>query len=827
MPRRKDRETEPGSVVPEKVLRLLGIWPLNSDDILRSSLGRWCFAMLTQVSAICSLSTEVYRHCLDMDDTMDAFVMDLSAMISLSKVFILRFNWKHTYALVNSIVEDWSNVEDLGHRSIMAKYQEKGRLVSMLLLYMGYASGLSFIVKALPLHLLPFQVFEVPLNSTSTVDPTLKTKYFLSTYCAFGSLPWSLRSCVLVVQAMTVFVNAVGHCGNDGLFFSLTMHLCGQFEVLKIKLAEIEIEKSGYGRKIGLLVQRHCRLVVLADDLEQSFNVVMLVQLLMSLLLLCLEGFMMLVCLNTNDRAGALKCLVIVTTLLMQLYIYTYAGDALESHTAEISFAAYDSTWYRSRGHRARDMALIIHRGNSPYHVTAGKFVPMNLLTFKEILKASASYMSVLRVMMDACAARSRSCSRKGRRCVDYRTTRFSRDRSFVQASIMKNEDFSYAMKPMKILSWPVGTWPLQKYNFSSGLRCFISILLLLLMLLILHVEIYLDSSDPEKNLDAVVLITCGILAVWKVVWFRVHSKGLVANFLSAEKDYAELEELEKRLIVRQHAHMGRIACGSVIFFSYFGSTLFTTAPMLAQEDEGAAQDLNVTRGDSTNYPMPSEYALDLLNLPASLYPVVYIGEYVLMLVTSTGNLGSDSLFYGIIFHLCGQAEVLKLDFSKLAEVGETKARFDVLVARHQQLLKLSDHLSDTISSIMIAQLFTSCLLICTTGFQFIRSLNTNNVVMVIKTLTVVTTLLAQLYAYSYIGEYLKNQFEGVGHRAYCSTWYNLPRKLSHDLLFVLMRSQEPVYLKAGNFFVINMETYMSIVKTSMSYLSVLRVMVT
>lgn len=163
-------------MVPEKVMRLLGIWPLNSDDILRSSLGRWCFAMLTQVSwsrflgseifqrlfsqvsAICSLTTAVYRHCLDIDDTMDAFLMDLSAMVSLSKVFILRFNWKHTYALVNSIVEDWSNVKDLGHRNIMAKYEEKGQLVSMLLLYMGYASGLSFAVKTLPFHLLPFQV---------------------------------------------------------------------------------------------------------------------------------------------------------------------------------------------------------------------------------------------------------------------------------------------------------------------------------------------------------------------------------------------------------------------------------------------------------------------------------------------------------------------------------------------------------------------------------------------------------------------------------------------------------------------------------------------
>ncbi|XP_078032785.1 odorant receptor 63 [Augochlora pura] len=813
MTRRKQAgETKTGFVGPEKVLRLLGIWPLNADDILRSSLGRWCFAMLTQVTAICSLTTEVYRHCLDVDDTMDAFVMDLSSMISLSKMFILRFNWKHTYALVNSMEEDWSSVEDSDHRNIMTKYQEKGRVVSMLLLYMGYASGVSIIVKSLPLHELPFQMFQIPPNSTNALARTLKTKYFLSTYCAFGIQPWSLRSWMLAFQAVTVFINVVGHCGNDGYFFSLTMHLCGQFEVLRVKLAEIEIEKSGYGKKVGLLVQRHCRLMILAGDLEQSFNVVILVQLLMSLLLLCVEGFMMLVCLNANDRVGVLKCVMFVTTLLLQLYVYTYAGDALESQTAEISFGAYDSTWYRSRGHRARDLALIIIRGNSPYCVTAGKFVSMNLLTFKEILKASASYMSVLKVMMDA--------------CVDYRRTIH---RLFVRATVMTkstNKDFSYAMWPMKILSWPVGTWPLQKYDIVSGMRCFVSIILLLLVLTIVHTEIYLDSSDAEKNLDSVVLITCGFLAVWKVLCFRVHSKGLVDNFMSAMKDYDELNDLEKKEIVRRHAQMGRIACGSVIFFSYFGSTLFTTAPMLAGEGNKAAENVNITQEDSLNYPMPSQYTLEMLDLPASLYPVIYIGEYILLLTISTGNLGSDSLFYGIIFHLCGQAEVLKLDFSKFVEFGDKKVRFNALVARHQQLLKLCQDLSDTISSVMILQLFSSCLLICTTGFEFVLSLSANNIVMVIKTLIVVSTLLVQLFAYSYIGEYMKNQFEGVGYWVYCSDWYNIPRKLSFDIVFILMRAQTPIYLKAGHFFVINMETYMSIVKTSMSYLSVLRVMV-
>lgn len=112
-------------------------------------------------------------------------------------------------------------------------------------------------------------------------------------------------------------------------------------------------------------------------------------------------GFVFLVCLNTKDNIGALKSMVLMVTLLIQLYLYAYAGDALESRTEEIAQAAFHSFWYQSRGRTARDLILIICRGNSSYHVTAGKFVFMNIFTFKEILKSSASYLSVLRVMMD------------------------------------------------------------------------------------------------------------------------------------------------------------------------------------------------------------------------------------------------------------------------------------------------------------------------------------------------------------------------------------------------------------------------------------------
>ncbi|XP_076165262.1 odorant receptor 10-like [Ptiloglossa arizonensis] len=390
------------------------------------------------------------------------------------------------------------------------------------------------------------------------------------------------------------------------------------------------------------------------------------------------------------------------------------------------------------------------------------------------------------------------------------------------------NKDFDYAMLPLKILAWPVGTWPLQKYNFSSAMRTIITLIILMVMMMIVNLEIYLDVNDAEKNLDALVLIGCGILAVWKVACFRICSDSLVTNFSSAVKDYNDLSGEDKRAIVRRHAYMGRMACASLIGFSYMSATLFTSVPMLAADDETVVQGDNVTQNNTPDYPIPSELTMKVLHVPESMYLVIFVTEYAMLLVTSTGNLGSDGLFFGITFHLCGQAEVLKLEFSKFVDESDNKTeRLNALTIRHRHLLKLSEKLNNIISSILIIQLSTSCLLICTTGFQCILSVSVHNLVMVVKTFIVMSTVLTQLFAYSYVGDYLKNQMEGIGYSAYCSSWYNIPSNISRDIVFILMRAQTPVYLKAGQFFVVNMETYMSIVKTSMSYLSVLRVMIT
>nr|XP_012221301.1 PREDICTED: odorant receptor 13a-like [Linepithema humile] len=168
--------------------------------------------------------------------------------------------------------------------------------------------------------------------------------------------------------------------------------------------------------------------------------------------------------------------------------------------------------------------------------------------------------------------------------------------------------------------------------------------------------------------------------------------------------------------------------------------------------------------------------------------------------------------------------ELLRIEFSNLsAEDKNVNKDFLNLVTKHTFLLNQAKLLKDTIGFSLSVQLLMSCILISIIGFQFILALKVGDIIMTAKTIMVLLTFLTQLFVYSVVSEYLKYQVEEFAHSIYYCNWHCLSVRLMKNVLFIIARSQQPVQFAAGNFLVVNMGTFTSILKTSFSYLSVLR----
>lgn len=78
---------------------------------------------------------------------------------------------------------------------------------------------------------------------------------------------------------------------------------------------------------------------------------------------------------------------------------------------------------------------------------------------------------------------------------------------------------------------------------------------------------------------------------------------------------------------------------------------------------------------------------------------------------------GNDSLFLNITLHICGQVKILKANFVNF-DVTSPRVydRFNALIQRHGHLMTLAKKLADTISFVLLMQLFVSSILLCIIG---------------------------------------------------------------------------------------------------------------
>ncbi|KAL0129893.1 hypothetical protein PUN28_001864 [Cardiocondyla obscurior] len=344
-------------------------------------------------------------------------------------------------------------------------------------------------------------------------------------------------------------------------------------------------------------------------------------------------------------------------------------------------------------------------------------------------------------------------------------------------------------------------------------------------MMIVLILEVTCGDNSMYTKLDAIMLLTCNLVSVLKLLFYHLYADNLIHNFSSAVDDYLAIDTEKKRAIMRRHAFLGKIICYNVVFPAYVASTIFMIMPLITS-NESAQVNISI-KNPAENLAFPMMWTLRDFHISQNSYIWISIVQYILLMLNSSCNCGNDSLFLAIMLHVCGQIELLKIDFSKFGVTSKNLNKdFSMLISRHCYLMNNAELLIEVISVVLLVQILISCLLICFIGFQLILGIKFHDMVMITKTSTVLITLLLQLFFYSFVGDYLKCQTEEIAFSIYSCNWQNFSMKLKRNILFVIMRSQTPIQLLAGRYIIINIETYMSILKSSLSYLSVLRVMV-
>ncbi|XP_032680068.1 uncharacterized protein LOC116848277 [Odontomachus brunneus] len=786
----------------------IGIWPLQVFNVF--SLTRWIVATCCMSVVVIIPAFEFQFGCTNAGMNIDTLMLISCGLISMLKTILFRVYMRQLIDNYNSAINDYLTIEDTGKRVIMKQHAFFGRvLVGSTVCFLCVYTVISSLIddKNKQLNVTSeVTVEEYPIPSRCTVE------YF--------NVPSSMTDIVRLIEVMATIITSISNHGTDALFLNATLHICGQVEILKTDFTNFDTASPRVQERFNVLVERHNYLITLTSKLAETISLVMLVQFFFSSILLCVIGFELILALKTSDYAMLAKSIVVLSAFMVQLSSYSFVGDYLKSQMEEVGLSIYQSTWYNLPLTVTRNIVFIMMWDQSPVKFQAGNFIVVNLSTFMSIVKTSMSYLSVLRVIVERSSSVIDPCY--GQRPAIASIVQFS---SYSITIMSWKEDVVYAMTPIKLLTIPLGGWPLHEFNKFALVRFAVSTVGLAVTVVVQFLELYYNCAGAYAQLDALTLFSCGILAVLKITWFRMYAGNLFCNYSSAMSDYRAIDNEEKRAIMRKHAFLGRIICIIALLISYVDSVIF-----IVGHSATSTRDFHFNtsiEGLRSGYAIPSTCTFAHFYISKNTFTVIFAVETVLLVIMCLGNHGSDSLFLQIALHVCGQLKILKVAFTDFDVKGpEVCERFNALIRRHDHLIRMSRKLAETISFVLLVQLFISSILICILGFQFIIALKTSDFGMMSKSVLVLSAFLAQLTVYSMVGDYLKSQMEEVAQSAYQSAWYDLPAKSTKNIAFIIMWSQLPIKLQAGNFIVVDLPTYMSILKTSMSYLSVLRVMI-
>nr|QBB72953.1 odorant receptor [Protaetia brevitarsis] len=139
-------------------------------------------------------------------------------------------------------------------------------------------------------------------------------------------------------------------------------------------------------------LQQHKLLIGICNELEESFNIVILFQFFVSTSAICAASLVLNV-----DYSQFFKMLMYAAAHLSQWFYYCFAGDVISYESGHLSLAIYECNWHLQYDRDFRKaLLLMIQRSQRPQYLTAAGVVQLDFASFLRIMRLSFSFYTLL-----------------------------------------------------------------------------------------------------------------------------------------------------------------------------------------------------------------------------------------------------------------------------------------------------------------------------------------------------------------------------------------------------------------------------------------------
>ncbi|XP_071631391.1 odorant receptor 10-like [Temnothorax longispinosus] len=373
----------------------------------------------------------------------------------------------------------------------------------------------------------------------------------------------------------------------------------------------------------------------------------------------------------------------------------------------------------------------------------------------------------------------------------------------------------------MRLLGfWPQDTW------FLCNLQCgsiFILIVLTVFPAIVQTYSVLYTVTDWNSVMHEILGTVPIIPLLARFVFMKVMARNFRFILYTMTADWANYRYLAKRSrqIMIYYAKRGRRF-----------SILSTVLLMLATMGFMLTPVVNMWRNNgvwnATIRTLPQEGLYPFREKESPVYEILYVVQSLTTFFSTTAFATVDYFLYIIVFHACGQFDVLAATLKqyddsirhRYTKNARNCACLSCIVKLHVHILSYVGIIEKSFRDFLLLQLLSYWMMQILYGRELILHVQHGNVNDIITTILYMFTMLYYIFIYCYLSECIIEKSENIGTIAHNLEWQRFPR--DSNLPIIVARARIPCKLTAGRFFTLSFPFYTTILTTTISYISVL-----
>ncbi|KAL0116268.1 hypothetical protein PUN28_011241 [Cardiocondyla obscurior] len=329
-------------------------------------------------------------------------------------------------------------------------------------------------------------------------------------------------------------------------------------------------------------------------------------------------------------------------------------------------------------------------------------------------------------------------------------------------------------------------------------------ILLLFTFMLPQLMDVVLNVDNTDDFTDTFYILLAMIISCCKMVGLLINRKNIeiLTNILT-QKPFIPLEadeikirqKFDKTIQINtlRYTVLVEATCACVALTSLF--TDFRKG--------------NLTYREWTPYNYTSE----------AIFCVIYVRQLISTTIGSMVNVACDSLICGLLLHVCCQIEILECRLKKISH-GQNSLRD--CVRQHDCIFKFAFMINEKFKIIIAIQFVVSTLVVCSNLYQLAKvTLSAQCFPLILYT----CSMLTQILIYCWYGNEVKLKSVELVTNIFEMGWLTMKESKRQNLLIIMNRSLIPIEFSSAYILTMNLDSFVSLLKTSYSAFNLLQQM--